>query len=319
MRMVGRMLCSRAVLQLGEGDVEGAWADLIACRRLGRLASGGPTLVETLAGYSVENMSSRGILTLLEQTRPSSATVKQYRSDLEKLPPIRSVSDIVNVSERCTYIDAMLTIAWGQPDAMELLAVEPEVGKAAHMFRRVPIRAFDWDETLKTGNAYYDRMVSAMRLPTHALRRAAIEKLDSDLHERATLRNFDPRGKRDIETSQAFAAVIAASMLPSAAKVREGEDVLRQTATHIDVALALCEFRNDRDRYPEQLAELVPKYLAKMPVDQFTGTKPIYRRTEAGYLLYSVGPNMKDEDGRKDGKADDLAVTIVERDATQVD
>ena len=162
-------------------------------------------------------------------------------------------------------------------------------------------------------------MVSATRLPTHALRRAAIEKLDSDLHERATLRNFDPRGKRDIETSQAFAAVIAASMLPSAARVRAGEDVLRQTAIHIDVALALCEFRNDRDRYPEQLAELVPKYLAKMPVDQFTGVMPIYRRTEAGYLLYSVGPNMKDEDGRKDGKADDLAVTIVEGDATQVD
>ena len=119
MRMTGRMLCSRAMLQLGEGDAEGAWADLIACRRLGRMASGGPNLVETLVGHSIENMSSRGILTLLEQTRPSSATVKQYRNDLKKLPPIRSISDIVNVSERCTYIDAMLTIASGQSDAMD--------------------------------------------------------------------------------------------------------------------------------------------------------------------------------------------------------
>jgi hypothetical protein len=149
-----------------------------------------------------------------------------------------------------------------------------------------------------------------MRLPTHALRRAAIEKLDSDLHERATLRNFDSRGKRDIESSQAFAAVIAAIMLPPAARVRESEDVLRQTSTNIDVALALCEFRNDENRYPEQLEQLVPEYLAKMPVDRFTGAKPIYRRTEAGYLLYSVGPNMKDEDGRKDGNADDIAVTL---------
>jgi hypothetical protein len=37
---------------------------------------------------------------------------------------------------------------------------------------------------------------------------------------------------------------------------------------------------------------------------------PIYRRTEAGYLLYSVGPNVTDEGGRKDGKADDIAVTM---------
>jgi hypothetical protein len=310
MRMTGRMLCSRAMLQLGEGDAEGAWADLIACRRLGRLASVGPTLVETLVGHSIENMSSRGMLTLLEETCPSSATLDQYRSDLKKLPPIGSISDIVNVSERCTYIDAMLTIASGQSDAMELLAVEPGVGEAGQMFWRVPIRPFDWDEALRTGNAYYDRLVNGMRLPTHTLRRAAIEKLDSDLQERATLRNFDPRGKRDIESAQTFAAVIAAIMLPPAARVRESEDVLRQTSTNIDVALALCEFRNDENRYPEQLEQLVPKYLAKMPVERFTGAKPIYRRTEAGYLLYSVGPNMKDEDGRKDGNADDIAVTL---------
>jgi hypothetical protein len=92
--------------------------------------------------------------------------------------------------------------------------------------------------------------------------------------------------------------------------VREREDVLRQTATNIDVALALRGFCNDQHRYPEQLEELVPKYLAKMPVDQFTGGSPIYRQTEAGYLLYSVGPNTKDEGGRKDGKADDIAVTV---------
>ncbi|MDA9859254.1 hypothetical protein N9D23_14135 [Rubripirellula sp.] len=273
LRMAARMLCSRAMLQLGERNAEEAWHDLIACRRLGRLTSVGPTLVETGVGYSVENMGSRGMLTLLQQTHPSSVTVKQYRSGLKKLPPLRSIPDIVNVSERCTYIDALLTIASGQSDAMELLGMEPDVGKAAHMFRSVPIRAFDWNEALKKGNAHYDRMVSAMRLPTHALRRAAIAKLESDLQQRATLRNFDPRGKRGIETSQAFAAVIAAIMLPSAAKVREGEDVLRQTASNVEVAIALCEFRNDRDRYAEQLEQLVPKYLGKMPVDQFTGGK----------------------------------------------
>jgi hypothetical protein len=310
MRMAGRMLCSRAMLQLGEGDAEGAWADLIACRRLGRLASVGPTLVETLVGHSIENMSSRGILTLLEQTRPSSATVKQYRNDLKKLPPIVSVRGIVNVSERCTYIDAMLTIAWGQPDAMELLGVEAEVGEAAQMFRRVNIRPFDWDEALKTGNAYYDRLVNAMQLPTHAERRAAMQKLNVDLKKQATLRDFVPHGKRDIESARAFASVMAALMLPSLARVREGEDVLRQTATNIDVALALRGFCNDQHRYPEQLEELVPKYLAKMPVDQFTGGSPIYRQTGAGYLLYSVGPNTRDDGGRTDGKADDLAVTV---------
>jgi hypothetical protein len=221
LRMAGRMLCSRAMLQLAEGDAAGAWRDLVACRRLGRLASSGPTLVETLAGYAVESMSSRAILVLLQETRPSSATVEQYQNDLQALPPITTISDIVNVSERCNYIDAMLVIAFGRPEAMELLGVEPEVGAAAQMFRRVNIRAFDWDEALKTGNAYYDRLVSAMQLPNHAQRRAAMQKLNADLKKQATLRNFDPRGKREIETARAFASVMAALMLPSLARVRE--------------------------------------------------------------------------------------------------
>jgi hypothetical protein len=310
LRMVGRMLCSRGMLQLAEGDAAGAWRDLIACRRLGRMASSGPTLVETLVGYSVENMSSRAMLVLLEETRPSSATVKQYQNDLQRLPPIINISDIVNVAERCNYIDAMLVIAFDRPKAREMLGVESEVGEAAQMFRRVDMREFDWDEALRTGNACYDRLVSAMQLPTHGQRRAAMRKLNVDAKKQATLRNFDPRGKREIETARALAGVMAALMLPSTARVREGEDVLRQTATNIDVALTLCEFRNDQHRYPEKLEELVPNYLAKMPQDEFTDGPPIYRQTKAGYLLYSVGPNTKDEGGRKDATADDLAVTM---------
>jgi len=309
MRMVGRMLCSRAMLRLGEGDAEGAWRDLIACRRLGRLASGGPTLIETLVGYSMENMGSRATLALLEETHPSSATIQQYRNDLERLPPIPSISDIVHVSERCNYLDAMLTIAFDRTDAMEMLAVEPAVGEAAQMFGRIPIRSLDWEEALKTGNAYYDRLVSDMRLPNHALRRAAMEKLNAELKQRATLRNFDPGRKREIETAQAFAAAMAAVMLPSAAKTREAEDSSRQIALNIDVTLALRKFCIDQHRFPDQLKELVPQDLAEMPVDQFSGSPPIYRRTEAGYLLYSVGPNMIDEGGRNDRTADDITVT----------
>jgi len=40
-----------------------------------------------------------------------------------------------------------------------------------------------------------------------------------------------------------------------------------------------------------------PKYLAKIPIDLFSARRFIYRATEMGYLLYSVGVNGKDESG----------------------
>jgi hypothetical protein len=51
--------------------------------------------------------------------------------------------------------------------------------------------------------------------------------------------------------------------------------------------------------FPDTLSDLVPKYLAEVPLDPF-GTGPIiYRRTADGYLLYSVGSDGIDDGGQR--------------------
>jgi hypothetical protein len=55
---------------------------------------------------------------------------------------------------------------------------------------------------------------------------------------------------------------------------------------------------HDRGAYPATLCELRPAYLAEMPIDPFNDHEFHYRREDDGYLLYSVGPNGKDDGGR---------------------
>ena len=53
--------------------------------------------------------------------------------------------------------------------------------------------------------------------------------------------------------------------------------------------------------------------MAKIPGDLFSGTALIYRPTENGYLLYSVGVNGKDEEGRShsdEPPGDDIVVRM---------
>ena len=64
------------------------------------------------------------------------------------------------------------------------------------------------------------------------------------------------------------------------------------------IAFALAGFHADRGRYPLQLKEIVPKYLKNLPKDLFSGKAMVYRLSKDGYLLYSVGANGKDEQGR---------------------
>ena len=51
------------------------------------------------------------------------------------------------------------------------------------------------------------------------------------------------------------------------------------------------------DRLPDSLAELVPKFFDRIPVDPIDGQPLRYRKTALGYCVYSVGTNLQDDGG----------------------
>lgn len=72
-----------------------------------------------------------------------------------------------------------------------------------------------------------------------------------------------------------------------------------QTATaEAETACALERFYVANHRYPEDLAAIVPKYMAQLPNDVIDGQPLKYRRTDdVNYVLYSVGWNGTDDGG----------------------
>jgi hypothetical protein len=68
------------------------------------------------------------------------------------------------------------------------------------------------------------------------------------------------------------------------------------------VALALHAYREDHGAYPDGLSGLVPGYVPSLPDDPFAMSGPLrYRVENDGYVLYSLGPDCKDDDGRPIG------------------
>lgn len=83
----------------------------------------------------------------------------------------------------------------------------------------------------------------------------------------------------------------------------EGEQSFSQTA------IAIARYRQDRGEYPEQLKQLVPNYLADLPVDPFMNGQPIQYKIEAKadtvtITLKSVGMDAGDTH-------DDLASNLI--------
>jgi hypothetical protein len=81
---------------------------------------------------------------------------------------------------------------------------------------------------------------------------------------------------------------------------RENQGVAHQRLAL--TAFAVESFRNETGRLPEKLEELAPKYFEEVPEDPFTGLELAYRRTEKGYVIYSVGSDRTDNGGL--GEAD---------------
>jgi hypothetical protein len=69
------------------------------------------------------------------------------------------------------------------------------------------------------------------------------------------------------------------------------------------------ELRNHR--LPDKLNELVPEYLKSVPIDCMDGQPLRYRQNADGtFLLYSVGPNGKDDGGNPAEGKDFAAMNI---------
>jgi hypothetical protein len=72
-----------------------------------------------------------------------------------------------------------------------------------------------------------------------------------------------------------------------------------------DTALAVEGYRLAKGRLPDTLQELVPDFLERIALDPFDGQPLRYRRRNAGYVVYSVGNDLTDNQGteRKTGEA----------------
>jgi len=63
--------------------------------------------------------------------------------------------------------------------------------------------------------------------------------------------------------------------------------------------LAAMRFQKEKGKYPDNLEELVQAgYLTKLPDDYFSPGPLTYKKTGDGFLLYSWGENLKDDNGQ---------------------
>ena len=62
--------------------------------------------------------------------------------------------------------------------------------------------------------------------------------------------------------------------------------------------LAIRLYQAEHGKLPERLEQLAPRYLPELPIDPYSGQPPVFRASGEKYVLYSLGPDRKDDGGQ---------------------
>ena len=332
-------LITRAMLKLDSKNATGAWADLTAARHFARRVGSGFTLIDDLIAMAIEKKACAACRSLAGSGKLTGAQARTFLADMQRLGPLPDPVDTLDKSERLAVLDCVMMLARATDrngliglmktiDSMDKLGGQPPKTPSATPH----VRSLEWDEILLMMNPWYDNLVAASRQKTFKARTEALADYNRRVQEHAMqarkYRSFLPfvlmrlnapdiEAKKELTTkrmvSRAVGNVLLATLLPAISRIVVLRDQLRTEGDLSVVTMALAAYRAEKKAYPDKLSQLSPGYLKKVPDDLFVDKPFGYKRTDKGYLLYSVGENMKYDGEKKkddDDEKDDIVVRV---------
>jgi hypothetical protein len=316
-------LTARAILKMMRDDSASGWDDVFAIHRLARLmGKDSPTLVQCLVAVGLEGIAARAGIVLATRWPMGTTQARDVLGKLNALAPATDVVKSIDEGERFFGLDVAVGIGRGN-DIGELFSLSGGQATGSKV-------CLHTNQVLRELNSWYDRTVKPLHLPRFQGRAEAWKAFDDELRAFATQRGSRATPLRvgllnlgGRLTRQALTDVISdclvSVMMPSFGTVCDLEDHAKMTFEIETLAVALACYRAEHGRWPAELKELCPSLLKAIPADRFSTSPLAYRPNENGYLLYSVGRNLRDDGGqcepRGSGKSsadrkDDIAAEV---------
>jgi hypothetical protein len=302
-----RMLLLRAKFAAAEGRMEDSRQNLLAVMRLGALLDQDATLVTHLVGVAISLMADEACAKVAGSGKLDGKTARAMLAEVQAAAGPPSVVSAIDEGERFMALDTICHLSavppkefakqWNEMgrSALDITGNKTEEAKPTPQqvegFRRLSEQT-DWNAILRKANIYFDHMAAAMEGRLGYVWDAGKERPI-------------PSGELPQSGTPEFASFLGNAILYVLLPALERAQVVHREACErrdlTMLALALAIFKADKGSYPKNLVELEPAYVKKVPKDLFGGNDLIYRLGDDGYLLYSIGSDLKDDGGKSQG------------------
>ncbi|MDO8682620.1 MAG: hypothetical protein Q7N50_03975 [Armatimonadota bacterium] len=271
-REMARLLVLEAQVKAGQGDWGGSMESRLDAIRMGQDIPRGGGLISMLVGVAIQSIGRKGAWKVVDKLDigETQGAILQMEDILARQLPFADTIQEEKWSGQAGLIELFQQPGWRS--SMGAYIGSGSTSSTAPILDS--IRSLTWSKgkALRAYTTYMDQYIKTCRMPYPAM----------------------AKGSPKIPNEP-----ICRMILPVLDKERYAGLKAETQNTLFTVTLALHAYHLEHGRYPAALAELTSSYLKKIPNDPFALKKPLkYKQVGAKYVLYSIGPDAKDNGGK---------------------
>jgi hypothetical protein len=263
-RQVARLLSLRTRYLASQGNGNDAVDSVISALRFSRIFDDQPLLITYLVKIACQALAYQDIEYILQFSKPSLGAFEKLQRTLAAMENPKDFEKVV-LGERVYGIKIMNNIPFGNEDT-SVSAGLPEQWPWA--LRHSPF-------ILQMNLGYLKDMAKFLEI------------------------SRTPWPQVFNDWKQCHAGSIFGQLLQPAYQqmiINIGRGLAQERSTLVAIMVERYR-RTHNENLPEKLADLVPAYISKLPLDPFTGKDLLYRHDPNSYTIYSLGDNLKDDRG----------------------
>ena len=278
------MLSIEAFTKTRNGDTAGAVEDLNAIFRLGHSLDGEPLIISQKVRFSLVNILGNTLEEMLNTQPFTDALLSALATNFHNCSN-PNIMEFATALEFCTFLQyfnlsGSEVTALGKPKDEEADPLPRKFENAAYKsMRAAGFTATDHALFLEA----MERQLQVVRLPFP-------QRLDSSKEVYRWVKERAHHTLFDCELSTLTCSITE--------RAQFDEATMEARLSIIRAVLAIERYRlASANSLPDTLAALVPSVLDSVPLDPFDGKPVRYKKLTKGYMVYSIGPDRKDDGG----------------------
>ena len=279
-RQIAQMLTARINWRAYSGDIDGTVNDLITLIRFSSHLKGQGLLVEQLVAVAIEALAYQRTTMILSRVDIPAAQLKRLQDEFSLSFAKHEFPFDLNGEKAFWYEH----IQQGFTDDGKGNGKMLKAGM--HYFVR------DWKDAVWSFLTFSH--------PDRQQALAQVEKMFAEGQQNFQTTPWQKTGKPSTKlTDSAHAPFMLNSLISAFDRIALQGWRLKTHQEATLTILAALRFQKEKGKFPDNLDELVKAgYLTKLPDDPFSNGPLTYKKTADGFLLYSWGENLKDDNGQ---------------------